>query len=60
MKTTLVKKIEGFELWMTANGSIEQFWVKNAQSRARMMESLAHAEEFIAKAVRATRNARAH
>jgi hypothetical protein len=60
MKSTLVKKIEGFELWMTANGSIQHFWVKNAQRRARMLGTLAQAEEFLAKAVSQTRAARAH
>ncbi|MGC1301013.1 MAG: hypothetical protein WA840_01455 [Caulobacteraceae bacterium] len=60
MKTTLLKKIEDFELWTTVSGSIQHFAIKTGSRKARVVETLAQAEEYLAKALREKRAARAH
>ncbi len=59
-QTTLIKQVEGLELWTSGTGSTQQFAVKVERRRARVLASLVEAERYFAQALERFRAARAH
>jgi hypothetical protein len=59
-KTSLLKRIEGLELWTTVSGSSQQFAVKMGERRLRVVETLDAAEALLATTLLHVRMARAH
>jgi hypothetical protein len=58
--TTLLKRIEGLELWTSITETTQQFIVKTSDKRARVAATLAEAEAYLAAALERVRLARAH
>jgi hypothetical protein len=58
-RTTLLKRIEGFELWSSISDSQQHFAVKTREKRVRFSTSLADAEAHLAKMLRHARCVRA-
>lgn len=48
-RATLLKRIEGLELWSSVYGAVEHFVVRTGDRRARALHSLEAAEAFLAK-----------
>lgn len=59
-RTTLLKRIEGLELWTAAAGRAEAFAVRLRDGRARMFDSLEAAERRSGVLLRQARALRAH
>ncbi len=60
VSTSLLKRVEGFELWTTQSGSDQQFVVKTTGRRARVSSTIEAAEAFLAEQLSHARMARAH
>lgn len=60
MKTTLLKRVDGLEIWATVGETAQHYVVKFGERRARVVESLAKAEALLETLVRQARLARAH
>ena len=58
-RTTLLKRVEGLELWTTVTGPVQVFAIKLRNGRARVFDSL-EAEQRMAAALRQARAERAH
>jgi len=59
-RTTLLKRVEGLEIWTTVTGATEHFAVKIGERRARVVRSLEEAEAFLKAKIADARIARAH
>ncbi|WP_158915657.1 hypothetical protein [Caulobacter sp. S45] len=59
-RTTLLKRVEGMELWTTVTETTQHFAIKTGERRARVAQTLAEAEAFLAAALLRARTARAH
>ena len=60
VRTTLLKRVEGLELWTTVTGQAELFAVKLRTGRARTFDTLDAAERSLAAALQQARALRAH
>lgn len=60
IRTTLLKRVEGLELWTTVSGRAQVFAVRLRTGRARVFDSLEAAERLMGAALRQARTARAH
>ena len=59
-RTSLLKTIEGLELWTTISGPVQHFAVKTGERRVRVVGTLEDAEAFLAAKLLDARIARAH
>jgi len=59
-KATLLKRIDGLELWTAATETTEHFAVKVSERRARVLATLAEAEHYFTTTLNEARAARAH
>jgi len=59
-EATLLKRVEGLELWTTVTATTQHFAVKVGRRRARVLATLADAEAYLAAAVTRIRSARSH
>ncbi len=59
-RTTLLKRVEGFELWTTVSEAAQHFAVKTGLRRARVTDTRADAEAFLAQALSNAKTTRAH
>jgi hypothetical protein len=57
---TLLKRVDGLELWTAVTATSQQFAVKVGRRRARVLASLAEAEAYMAAALQRIRSARSH
>ena len=60
IRTILLKRVEGLELWTTVNDRAEIFAVKLRDGRARVFDSLEAAEWRMSAMLRQARVLRAH
>ncbi len=60
VKTFLLKRIEGLEIWTSVSGAVQHFAVKTGERRLRVVHSLEDAEAFLASRLRRARATRAH
>ena len=60
VRTSLLKTIEGQELWTTVSGSVQHFAVKTGERRVRVTETIEAAEALLASELLHARIARAH
>ena len=60
IRTILLKRVEGLELWTTVNDRAEIFAVKLRDGRARVFDSLEAAERRMNAMLRQARVLRAH
>jgi hypothetical protein len=58
--TSLLKRIEGLELWAIVAGSAEQFAVRTGERKVRVVQSIEAAETFLAAKLQNARIARSH
>ena len=59
-RTTLLKRVEGLELWTTVHDRAQVFAVRVRDGRARVFDSLEAAERRMGAVLRQARALRAH
>ena len=59
-RTTLLRRVEGLELWTTMGETAQHYAVKLDKGRLRVVDTLAQAEALLAAASAKARIARAH
>jgi len=60
IRTTLLKRVEGLELWTGVTEGVQHYAVKLGTRRARVFPTLEAAEAMLAKQQDRAREARAH
>jgi hypothetical protein len=60
VKTSLIKRIEGLEIWTTVSGSIQHFAVKTGDRKATVVGTIEDAEALLAAKLQHARMVRAH
>ena len=60
MTPTLLKRIDGLEIWTLAGKTSQHFAVRLSARRAQIVDSLAQAERLFSAALARARIARAH